>query len=382
MPLEYKYTVECLKQKYKIKHPWIYWLLILLSIAILASLPLIYVEVSSQSRGIIRSRSEDVSLKTVVQGRVKKADLYNNKKVSEGDTLFIISNESLSAELAMQEELLFDLNERIHDLDLLCGSGFCYDSLRTPLYMTDYLDYSERLSELALKDSISSAELERNRLGSKAGVVSDYDYHQSIAEQRSVKAETEILKQQKILEWNSSRQKAEQERTTAEGAIKRLHKEMLDYTITAPISGTIVNFAGHSENAFVYASETIASISPDSLIIVECYVEPADIAYIKKGQLVKLQFDALDYNQWGLGMARVSDIDNNITINQESSYFIVRCELMSDSLYLKSGYGASIRKGMTLTARFRLTDRSLWQLLFDKIDDWVNPKIIDVEQPI
>ncbi|GHT22645.1 hypothetical protein AGMMS4957_13110 [Bacteroidia bacterium] len=45
-------------------------------------------------------------------------------------------------------------------------------------------------------------------------------------------------------------------------------------------------------------------------------------------------------------------------------------------LQLKNGYKGNLKKGMTLTGRFYLTDRSLWQLLFDKVDNWVNPKIV------
>jgi len=33
------------------------------------------------------------------------------------------------------------------------------------------------------------------------------------------------------------------------------------------------------------------------------------------------------------------------------------------------------KKGMTLQARFIVTKRSLWQLLYDKVDDWANPNI-------
>ena len=45
-------------------------------------------------------------------------------------------------------------------------------------------------------------------------------------------------------------------------------------------------------------------------------------------------------------------------------------------MQLKNGYNSTIRKGMTLTARFTITNRTLWQLLYDKIDAWLNPKII------
>ena len=43
--------------------------------------------------------------------------------------------------------------------------------------------------------------------------------------------------------------------------------------------------------------------------------------------------------------------------------------------FLQSGYKGKISKGMTFTARFYLVERTLWQLLFDRVDDWFNPNL-------
>jgi HlyD family secretion protein len=47
--------------------------------------------------------------------------------------------------------------------------------------------------------------------------------------------------------------------------------------------------------------------------------------------------------------------------------------LDNKQLHLKNGFAGELKKGMTVQARFVVIKRSLWQLLFDKIDDWVNP---------
>ena len=43
-------------------------------------------------------------------------------------------------------------------------------------------------------------------------------------------------------------------------------------------------------------------------------------------------------------------------------------------LMLKSGQKRSLEKGMTVSAHFMITRRSLFDLLYQKIDDWANPK--------
>jgi HlyD family secretion protein len=42
---------------------------------------------------------------------------------------------------------------------------------------------------------------------------------------------------------------------------------------------------------------------------------------------------------------------------------------------LKNGYNAQLKKGMTFSIRFMVVRRTLFQLLYDKMDNWLNPNI-------
>ena len=44
------------------------------------------------------------------------------------------------------------------------------------------------------------------------------------------------------------------------------------------------------------------------------------------------------------------------------------------SLKLKNGYQVMLTKGLSLRAEFVIAKRSLYQLIYDKADDWLNPK--------
>jgi HlyD family secretion protein len=127
--------------------------------------------------------------------------------------------------------------------------------------------------------------------------------------------------------------------------------------------------------SFVTASQAIATLSPADNLIVESSVSPSDIGLIQKNQKVKFQLDAFNYNQWGLLEGKVIDVDKNITLQENQTFFKVRCALKSKELKLKSGYKTQVSKGMTLTTRYIITRRSLFDLLFDKVDDWLNPKL-------
>lgn len=80
------------------------------------------------------------------------------------------------------------------------------------------------------------------------------------------------------------------------------------------------------------------------------------------------------------GHGVVYDIDQNLSTQGEMSFFVVRCMMKESSLFLKNGYEARIKKGMFVTAHFQLTRRTLWQLLWDKADDWFNPQQKGVQE--
>ena len=146
--------------------------------------------------------------------------------------------------------------------------------------------------------------------------------------------------------------------------------------VIAPANGYISNFTGVQTGSFIFPNQTIATITPSDSLIVECYVNPSDIGYLQKGKTATFQVDAYNYNQWGLATGEIIDISNQPYQEKESAYFKVKCRLNQDCLFLKSGYPGKLKNGLTLTSRFLINRRSLYELLFDKTDDWLNPKIL------
>ena len=69
-----------------------------------------------------------------------------------------------------------------------------------------------------------------------------------------------------------------------------------------------------------------------------------------------------------------------IVINKKKLQRIIKKFKLQITTYSRksrkyNSYKGKIGKGMTLTARFYLLDRTLWQLLFDRVDDWFNPNL-------
>lgn len=366
-------TLENLTHKYKTKSISIYLVILVALVVCISSLPLVKIDISSQSRGIIRSTTDNVPLTSLVNGKVVSVHLKNNRLVQKGDTLVQLTQESLNTEKSTNESLAGDLQNRISDLSRIVTSSNAV--LTTPELQQEWNSYNSKISELESKIAQAKIVYDRNKQLFDKGIIAKAEFEKySFDYTYSQQSLSSLIKSQKSV-WQNQKRDLENQLKNLKGTLNKINVESKNYVIKAPISGTIENFSGIQVGSFLNASQPIATISATDQLIVESSVSPSDIGLIHKNQKVKFQIDAFNYNQWGLLEGKVIDIDHNITIQGEQSFFKVRSVLNKTELQLKSGYKTKVSKGMTLTTRYILSRRSLFDLLFDKIDDWLNPKI-------
>ena len=244
----------------------------------------------------------------------------------------------------------------------------------------DLLKFQSGKNELQSKISQSQNNYDRNKILFHKDIIAKADFEKLEYELRLNKQALQSFVSQQKAAWENQKRDLEERLKNLNGTVAKIKVESNNYFVLAPISGTIENFSGIQKGSFINASQSIATISSPDHLIVENNVSPNDIGLIKKNQKVKFQLDAFNYNQWGLLEGKVIDIDHNITIQGEQAFFKVRCTLDSKTLHLKSGYKTDVSKGMTLTTRYIITRRSLFDLLFDKIDNWLNPKQLSAKK--
>jgi HlyD family secretion protein len=371
-------TLENLIAKNKTKSISIYLVLILAILVFLALLPVIKIDISSQSRGIVRSTTDNVPLTSLVNGKVTFVNLKNNLMVQKGDTLIQLTQENLDTEKTTNQELTSIIQNQVHDLSLVVlGKS---NTLKTPAIQQEWYSYANKHGELQSKIDQTKIGYDRNKRLYDKDVIARAEFEKfSFDYSYAQQALSGFEKNQRSL-WQNKKRELEEQLKNLNGTLQKISVESKNYLITAPLSGTIENFSGIQVGSFLNASQPIATISAVDQLIVESTVSPNDIGLIQNNQKVKFQLDAFNYNQWGLLEGKVIDIDRNITIQGEQAFFKVRCALNSTAMELQSGYKTQITKGMTLTTRYIITRRSLFDLLFDKIDDWLNPKQVDSSQ--
>lgn len=365
-------TLENLIAKNKTKSFSIYLILIIAIIIFLGLLPIIKVDISSQSRGIIRSVTDNVPVSTIVSGRVNWVHLKNNVFVKKGDTLLKISKENLESDKKTQDTLSHSVLVFIKDLSNLLQNKTSH--LVTSAAREDLIKFQSGKNELQSKITHAQINYARNKILYDKDIIAKADFEKHDYELRLAKQALQSFVSQQKSTWENQKRDLEDRLKNLNGAVAKINVESNNYVVLAPISGTVENFSGIQKGSFINASQSIATFSSADHLIVESNVSPNDIGLIRKNQKVKFQLDSFNYNQWGLLEGKVIDIDHNITMQGDQAFFKVRCALDSQNLHLKSGYSTKVSKGMTLTTRYIITRRSLFELLFDKIDDWLNPK--------
>lgn len=345
-------------------------------IAVIAALPFIKVPITVSARGTIRPIDEDNKIHSLVSGRIVRNTLRaNNQSVTKGDTLLIITSDVLLNKKRHQDVMHKDYHDQLHDLNIVLRGADT--PMRTGLYQMELASLKERMAEIETQLMLAQRELERNEKLFQQGIIPLAEYEKSTYTRQQYQNQLNAAQEQQHATWQSKKRELEQQLASVQTEKATVDIESENYILKAPANGRIVNFQGFGEGNYILQGQHIADISADDDLIAECLVPAASIGFIHPDQPVNFQIDTYNYNQWGMISGTVSDIDYNIITDERSgeAFFRVRCNLNEYHLTLRNGHRAQVGKGNTYTARFHLIDRTLWQLLFDRVDDWFNPAL-------
>lgn len=373
------YALETYLPKVNVKSQLIYTSILVFVIGVFVALPFIYVDISVASPGLIRTLSEKTELKSLVTGRITKMAVMENQMVKTGDVLYAIATEELDNKLQLSVFDEREYNQKIADLKSLLriekNNVFANSSISTGLYTQQLSVFRSQIQENLFAQKKMEVELYSDRQLFKEKVISRRELDNKEYELTKLRAEYDSMFQRQKSQWqadlNEIRLHVEQKKTEKNQVIQQ--KQF--YEIKAPVSGNIQQIVGKYEGSYIQLGESLGIISPVASILVECYVSPQDIGLLKAEMPVRFQIDAFNYNDWGLVNGKITDIAKDFVLINEQPVFKVRCHLEKQEVSLPTGYKATLKKGMSLRARFMVTKRSLFQLLYDKVDDWVNPNL-------
>ena len=358
----------------------IYVVTVLAILVTFALLPFIKTPISIKGNGLLQSSIEKAELTIPVNGRLTRLKLTDNQKITRGDTILVIDASVQKQQGALADNRKRQIGQFLGDINELLA-GVNNERTRTPnlqtgQYNASWQQFAQELQNSAIAKQQAASTFNRYNELYKNKVLTESEYEKYKFEYDQAKSAYLMILAKYKTQWQTEANGFRNELRQLNGQEAELNEQKRQYMLKAPISGSVQNISGVQNGAYVFANQKIGEISPDANLTAFCYIKPSDIGLIKKGQQVRFQVDAFNYNQWGLVTGKVVDIsDDIIIVNQNQPVFKVKCTLDKNYLTLKNGYKGYLKKGMNFTARFNVTKRSLYQLLYDKVDDWVNPNI-------
>jgi multidrug resistance efflux pump len=368
---DFEHTVENLQAKNKSQFLTIYTISLPLIAILLMITCLSSIDVSIPCRGIIRSSGENIPITSLQSGRIIYQKMTPNLAVKKNDTLLILDSKEknneknrLEDELKLKKSILSDLTQVVQ----LKISGLANASIQE-----DYERYITHYNELQLKSEQAQLKSDRDQFLFQEKVIPLIEYERTKFENEIAKEVLKGFKKDQLTRWQFEIKQISIELINISNELSKVQLEKNNYCIKAPITGHIVNAIGLTENSNLVNGQVLAHISPNENLIIECVISPKSIGYINTSQPVKFNLDTYNHNQWGSLRGYVIEIDKNPRIINNEMVFVVRCAYLNKELMLKNGVKGKIIKGMTLTGNFFLMKRMIIDLLFDRVDDWINP---------
>jgi len=151
---------------------------------------------------------------------------------------------------------------------------------------------------------------------------------------------------------------------------RHLKKSRIIYTILLLSLSLLILLMLFVKTDLYTTSPGVIKVGIQSDMIVECLVSPDEIGLLNINDLVIFQIDALNYHHREMAKGMIRQITYDLSMVGDKLKYKVICSLNETSLLLSNKTPLHLKTGMSLTAKFKIANRTVFQLLFDKMDDW------------
>ncbi|WP_103072317.1 HlyD family secretion protein [Aquimarina sediminis] len=369
-----EHTVEVHQFAHNNRSKMIYTTILTAFVIALALLPFINIDIYTTARGMLKPGKERVAITPLQSGTVVFADMVDNQKVKKGDTLLMVNTTLVKEKIKRSTTQIKETEQYIKDCEYLINTPTPkLSKIASARYQKEYLYFTQKLRELRTRFKKTKTDYLRTKKLYTKKVIAKVDYENSVFEYRLATAALRQYRKQQKSNWQVAVTEYHNTIRELKNGVSQLEKHQEELVVTAPIDGILKNIMGIASGSLIAGGTTIAEISPDTGLIAECYLSPSDIGLVSTDRSVNFQIDAFNYNQWGLATGKIMEISKDVDMINNQPVFKVRCAINQNHLQLKNGFKGSLNRGMTFSARFQIAERTLFELLYDKVDDWFNP---------
>src|SRR3989454_70617 len=349
----------------------VYFATLTLVIAAATALPVVKVNVTVRSPGIIRPATEKQEIHALVSALAAQVLVRDNQTVAQGDTIVLLHATALDDRAALLAARVLEKQGLLADLTLLLSRSD--PALHTADYQREYRQFVTEVRDNRLAQERARRETARVRDLYRTQATTASDLEDKEFQLAQLQSQGRMILERYRSRWQTALTSLRSDLQDLASQQAQVAEQRAAYTITAPASGTVELVASLSAGSPVQEGELLAVISPRSDFVAQVYVAPRDIGLLHPGMAVRMMVDAFNYSDWGVIEGSVTEISDDFVEVDGRPMFKVTCALARTRLSLANGFTSTVRKGMTLQARFVVAERSLLQLLRDDVNDWLNP---------
>lgn len=359
---------------------WLYWIILAMVIASIAVLPFVKTTVSVRASGLVRPASERTEVKTIMSGYIHQLYVKEGDTVKQGQLIASIKDNTNRPKAELNQFEFQRKTAFINDLLLLTSKDHSVNNQSLSIHNLSTPLYKEQLTkfQFQLADQESSIKKVANELRTyssllKDKVIAPKEHFDKEIELEKLQAAFNAFRNSQLVLWQNDLQQFQSDISQFHAQRKQIEVDQANHFIHAPVSGVIQNINTRYQGNVLVSGESVCLISPLTELLAECYLSTKDVGLLKIGHRVMFQIDAFDYQYFGMVTGKISRIENDYSIIDNKPVFKVHCYFDRTQLSLKNGFAGSLKKGLSLQARFVVAERTLWNLLYDTVDDWFNP---------
>lgn len=372
------------------KHTGVFSVVILFFIFIVVFVIWAYnspLEEVTRGQGSVIPSSRDQIVQSIDPGIIREMRVKEGEIVEKGQILLVLDDTRSSAILRESQAKVSNLQAISTRLRAEAYGTKLVFSDTTPeelklremaVYTANQKTLNEAIEGLASSKSVLDREISITQPMVSKGVISELELLR--LKRQSVELSQQITERKNKYRSDAGNQLVQIESELAQALENMaMRADPVERSqLKAPLKGIVKNIRINTVGGVVQAGQDILEIVPiEDKLVVQAYISPKDVAFIRTGQDAVVKISAYDYAIYGGIDGKVILISpdtlqderrpSELKLNPDQAYYRVLVETTKNNITDKVGNVLEITPGMTATVDIKTGEKTVFQYLIKPI---------------
>ncbi|WP_104489763.1 HlyD family type I secretion periplasmic adaptor subunit [Acinetobacter indicus] len=374
----------------KEKHTGLFWMIGLLFVFLVVFVIWAYhstVEEVTRGQGSVIPTSREQIVQSLDPGTIKEMQVREGDVVEKGQILLSLDDTRSAAILRESEAKV----ENLEAMAARLRAESYGTAIQFPVGMSPDLQRRERAAyearRRAVEDAVSGLRTSKSMLDREIaitapmvaeGVMSEVELLRMRRQSSDLALQMDEKRNQYAADANNELVRIESELAQAKENMAMRADPVDRSLIRAPLRGIVKNIKINTVGGVVQAGQDIMEIVPlDDKLLVEAYIRPQDVAFVRPGLDAIVKITAYDYSLYGGLEGKVTLISpdtlrdkarpSELNLNPDEAYYRILVETNQNALTDKNGKQMPIIPGMIASVDVKTGEKTILQYLIKPI---------------